>query len=326
MLKQRVYFRVQGQGFFPDNGMSPQTSQGGPNLRFGAPANQPGPNRPPFIGPGGPAMDGPPMGMVPPMVSGPGLLGPGPPGPMMTGQGAPGMQGPPMGPPAPMSQAAALVGAILRAAPMLQQYRGPNPQAPSTSLPSTMQGGDARFMGPNMDGSNMMNQGMNMNNQNMMGPGMNMDGSMMNTVPNMMGGPGVMNQDGMMGGPGMMNQDGMMGGDIQQGLMADQQAIGPGFNPNQELSGEQQVNKPAGAVTSVRDPRKAGPQNDPRLNKGHETGDGDVDMRSGVEQGKTEVAQRDEDLRQDVDMRQEDSGKSPGKLHSNNLNLTEIMI
>lgn len=272
-----------GQGFFPDN-MSPQTSQGGPNVRFPGPVNQNAPNRPPFMGPGGPGMDGPPMGMVPPIVSGPGMMGQGPP-PMMAGPGAPGMQGQPLGP--PMSQAAALVGAILRAAPMLQQYRGPSQQVPITSMSGNMPS-DPRFMGPNMDGSNMA-QGMN--SQNMMGPGMNP----------------------VMGAP-VMNQDTLMT-DMQKGMMGDDNMV---QGQNQDFNMLQQTNQTngpsntMGAGGSVRDPRKAGAQNDPRLHKGGEASEGDLDMRSGSNKMENHG---DEDLRQDVDMRQEDGSKNKGEIY-----------
>jgi len=268
---------MQGPGFFPE-GMPPPNSQGGPNLRFPGPINQNGPNRPPFMGPG---MDGPPpMGMGPPMVGGPGMMSQGP--PPILGQGAPGMQGPPLGP--PMSQAAALVGAILRAAPMLQQFRGPNQQGPNTSMANNMPS-EPRFMGSNMDGGNMMGQGMNMGNQNMMG------GQGMNS--------------GMMGGSGI-NQDTMMG-DMQHGMMGDDQD----YN-----NAVQQPNPTAPSMsTSIRDPRKAGSQNDPRLQKTVETHDGDMDMRSGSVPMQLESP--DEDLRQDIDMRNEEASKNQGenKIH-----------
>ncbi|KAH3888748.1 hypothetical protein DPMN_012788 [Dreissena polymorpha] len=145
----------------PPKGMGPPNSMGGgpgmmspgqirPNMPFNGP-----PNRPPMFMGGG--MDGPPMGMMPPMSGPPPMM----PGSGMQGQ-APGLQGPPMGP--PMSQAAAIVGAILRAAPMLQQYRGVNGQGLNMN---SMAGG----MGQNMMG------GMNMDGQNTpMGAGM--DGPM----------------------------------------------------------------------------------------------------------------------------------------------------
>ncbi|XP_053384197.1 zinc finger CCCH domain-containing protein 4-like [Mercenaria mercenaria] len=276
------------QGGFPDQGMHQQMGPGGPNMRFNGPPNQGGPPRPPFMGPPGPGMDGPPMNMQgpPPMVSGanmgngPGLMGPGP-APMMSGPGmsGPGMQGPPLGP--PMSQAAALVGAILRAAPMLQQYRGPGQQGPKS-----MQG-DPRFMGPNV-----MGQG-----PNMMGPPPNMSGSIMS--------PG---QDGMMGD----NQQGMMGMGQGQQVMMNQ---GQGSMMQDEDMNQQQTNQNMNSQmnmaggSNIRDPRKLGAQNDPRL-KREDQEITDVDMRP-VKSGESSNL-GDQDFRQDVDMRQEDSGSNQG--------------
>ena len=171
-----LYFFFRPQGFYSEANMSPQT---GPNnqMRFNGP-NQGNSPRPPFM----PGQQGPGMPF-------PGSDMQGPPG----GMQGPGMQGVPMGPPPPMNQAAALVGAILRAAPMLQQQlRGPGPQGPPNPMgqqgPPTSGPGGMMMMGPGMQGPGdmMMGQG-----QNMMGPG-----------PNMMGPPPM---------PGNMDNQGFMG-------------------------------------------------------------------------------------------------------------------
>ncbi|WAR03005.1 ZC3H8-like protein [Mya arenaria] len=209
----------------PKTSMGPPTSMAGnmgmsmsPNMRFNGPPNRP----PPFLGPA--QMDGPPPMMGPPMSGPGGLMGPGPP-PGMVG---PGMQGPPMGPPPPMNQAAAIVGAILRAAPMLQQYRGPNAQVPTS-------------MG------------------NMMGPGMNMDGQ------NMMGqNSGMPNSMGMMGPMmGMMNQgqEGMMEADMQVNMDQDD---GQDLTGDDQQQGQDNLQGRA-ANTGSKDPRMS--TNDPRLNR-----------------------------------------------------------
>lgn len=291
----------QAQGIRPQ-GMTPQT---GPNMRFSGPQNQMGAmNRPPFMGQG-PNMEGPPMGMQgpPPMVSGPmvsgtmvsgaGLMGPGP-APMMSAPGMPppGMQGPPMGP--PMSQAAALVGAILRAAPMFQQFRGPSQQGPNTTV-SNMPG-DPRFMGP------MVGQIPNMEAPNLMVP-----------PPNMVTGTPIMS-------PG---QDGMMGDNqaqTQQGMMGDQGQASPGQGqvmPGQEMGQQMNQSIPQMGQTNAgnfRDPRKVGPQNDPRIKKGMESDSADVDMRQvqTMEQKNKTSNFGDEDFRQDMDFRQQDNNSNQG--------------
>lgn len=281
--------------------MSPQTGPVGPNMRFNGPNQGPPPQRPPFMGPPGPGMDGPPMGMQgpPPMVSGPGLMGPGP-APMMSGPAmpGPGMQGPPMG--QPMSQAAALVGAILRAAPMLQQYRGPGPQGPNTTMSSGMPG-DPRFMGPNM-----------------IGPGSNMDGPNMLTPPPNMGTGGAMmspGQEGLMGDN--QQQHGMMGMGHSQPMMMNQ---GHGSMLHSDDADQQQqiqqnnlTNPNIGQMSgggNVRDPRQSGSQNDPRLNRG-EQGMPDADMRLGQGEGHGQFVE--EDFRRDVDMRHEEIINNHGK-------------
>lgn len=169
---------IRPPGFFPDNNMSPQ---GGPNMRFNGPMNQGTPPRPPFMNGPPPGMESSPMAMQGPPMSGPGpMMGPGPHGMMQGPPTGPGMQGPPMGP--PISQAAALVGALLRAAPMLQQYRGP----------ATSMANDGFNQGP------MNNPGMMVSNS-MMGPSGPIDHQSPDAIPtSQMGGPGfnlAMNQN-----------------------------------------------------------------------------------------------------------------------------------
>ncbi|XP_060573975.1 zinc finger CCCH domain-containing protein 4-like isoform X2 [Ruditapes philippinarum] len=286
----------QSQNMRPNGGFDqgmPNQMGPGPNMRFNGPPNPGGPPRPPFMGPPGPGMDGPPMNMQgpPPMVSGPnmgngpGLMGP---APMMSGPGmpGPGMQGPPLGP--PMSQAAALVGAILRAAPMLQQYRGPGGQGPNQG--PNMQG-DQRFMGPNM-----MGPGPNMNGPNLMVPPPNMSAQIMSPGQDEMMGDNQ--QQGMMdmgqGQKMMMNQG--------QGSMMQDEDMGQ----NQGSQNMGQMNTGGGAKN--RDPRKSGAQNDPRL-KREEPEITDVDMRPVQNDNNANL---DQDFRQDVDMRQEDNGSNQG--------------
>ena len=262
--------------------MSPQT---GPNnqMRFNGP-NQGNSPRPPFMpGPQGPGM--------PPF---PGSDMQGPPGGM---QGPPGMQGVPMGPPPPMNQAAALVGAILRAAPMLQQqFRGPNPQGqqgPPTSGPGgMMMMGPPSMQGP---GDMMMGQG-----QNMMGPG-----------PNMMGPPpmhGNMGEQGFMGQQdnNMMGQPDNMG--MGQNFGMDQTSMNMDQNNMNQDSNNMNINP--------MDPRYGMAQStnldnqDMEIENQSETKDVDMEGTSEAEADRDQTTQQtgkadmsDVDLRADVDMR-----------------------
>ena len=264
--------------------MSPQT---GPNqMRFNGP-NQGNSPRPPFMpGPQGPGMPFPGSDMQ------------GPPG----GMQGPGMQGNPMGPPPPMNQAAALVGAILRAAPMLQQqFRGPGPQGPPTSMsmgqqgpPTSGPGGMMMGQGPGMQGPGDM----------MMGPGPNM----MGPGPNMMGPP----MQGNMGDQGFMGQqdNNMMG---QQNNMGMDQNFG--MDPNSMNMNPDNMNAdPNNMNVNPMDPRFAMSQSANLDNQDMEienqTETRDVDLRGGNEGATDEMEQTaikedmgDIDLRNDIDMR-----------------------